>query len=157
MSPTVGPIVAHVWLQLSHSNGLVTMVTKLYPPRLTGASFASTSEVWTSAILVWLKLRDWKSWHRGHHQWHDLHTEFYENLPVRPRVISGDTRTDTDWWCHKTLAFILFSFVESRPNRQLSLPLTQNLQYICFHLWSINLIRYLLLSLNWMFVLPCSA
>jgi hypothetical protein len=30
----------------------------LYNPRLTGAGFASTSEVRTSAILKWLKLRD---------------------------------------------------------------------------------------------------
>jgi hypothetical protein len=32
--------------------------TKLHGPTLTGASFASTSEVWTSAILEYLKLRD---------------------------------------------------------------------------------------------------
>jgi hypothetical protein len=32
--------------------------TKLHGPTLTGASFASTSEVLTSAILEWLKVRD---------------------------------------------------------------------------------------------------
>jgi hypothetical protein len=32
--------------------------TKFHVPMLTGASFASTSEVWTSAILEWLKVRD---------------------------------------------------------------------------------------------------
>jgi hypothetical protein len=32
--------------------------TKFYGPMLTDASFASTSEVWTSAILEWLKVRD---------------------------------------------------------------------------------------------------
>jgi hypothetical protein len=32
--------------------------TKFHGPTLTGASFASTSEVWTSAILEWLKVRD---------------------------------------------------------------------------------------------------
>jgi hypothetical protein len=32
--------------------------TKFHGPTLTGASFASTSEVWTSAILEWWKLRD---------------------------------------------------------------------------------------------------
>jgi hypothetical protein len=32
--------------------------TKYYGPTLTGESFASTSEVWTSAIFEWLKVRD---------------------------------------------------------------------------------------------------
>jgi hypothetical protein len=32
--------------------------TKFHGPTLTGASFASTPEVWTSAILEWLKIRD---------------------------------------------------------------------------------------------------
>jgi hypothetical protein len=32
--------------------------TKCHGPTLTGVSFASTSEVWTSAILEWLKVRD---------------------------------------------------------------------------------------------------
>jgi hypothetical protein len=32
--------------------------TKFHGPTLTGASFASTSQVWTSAILEWLKVRD---------------------------------------------------------------------------------------------------
>jgi hypothetical protein len=32
--------------------------TKCHDPTLTGASFASTSEVWMSAILEWLKVRD---------------------------------------------------------------------------------------------------
>jgi hypothetical protein len=32
--------------------------TKFHVPTLTGASFASTSEVLTSAILEWLKVRD---------------------------------------------------------------------------------------------------
>jgi hypothetical protein len=32
--------------------------TKFHGPTLTGASFASTSEVWTSAILEWSKIRD---------------------------------------------------------------------------------------------------
>jgi hypothetical protein len=32
--------------------------TKFHCPMLTGASFASTSDVWTSAILEWLKVRD---------------------------------------------------------------------------------------------------
>jgi hypothetical protein len=31
---------------------------KFHGLSLTGASFASTSEVWTSAILEWLKVRD---------------------------------------------------------------------------------------------------
>jgi hypothetical protein len=47
-------------------NGLLKVIhclkiyqyTKLHGPTLTGASFASTSEVWTSAILEWLKIRD---------------------------------------------------------------------------------------------------
>jgi hypothetical protein len=32
--------------------------SKFHGPMLTGASSASTSEVWTSAILEWLKVRD---------------------------------------------------------------------------------------------------
>jgi hypothetical protein len=32
--------------------------TKFHGPTLNGVSFASTSEVWTSAILEWLKVRD---------------------------------------------------------------------------------------------------
>jgi hypothetical protein len=32
--------------------------TKFHGPTLTVASFASTSDVWTSAILEWLKVRD---------------------------------------------------------------------------------------------------
>jgi hypothetical protein len=47
-------------------NGLLKVVhplnidqyTKFHGPTLTGASFASTTEVWTSAILEWLKVRD---------------------------------------------------------------------------------------------------
>jgi len=31
--------------------------TEFHGPTLTGASFASTSKVWTSAILEWLQLR----------------------------------------------------------------------------------------------------
>jgi hypothetical protein len=34
--------------------------TEFHGPTLTGATLASTSEVLTSAILVWLKLWDWK-------------------------------------------------------------------------------------------------
>jgi hypothetical protein len=32
--------------------------TKFHGHTLTGASFANTSKVWTSAILEWLKIRD---------------------------------------------------------------------------------------------------
>jgi hypothetical protein len=32
--------------------------TKFHGPTLADASFASTSEVWTSAILKWYKVRD---------------------------------------------------------------------------------------------------
>jgi hypothetical protein len=32
--------------------------TKFHVPTLTGSSFASISEVWTSTILEWLKVRD---------------------------------------------------------------------------------------------------
>jgi hypothetical protein len=53
-----------LWDPLLHKfglscHGVVTMVTKLNldSPRLTGASSASTSEVWMS-ILEWLKLLD---------------------------------------------------------------------------------------------------
>jgi len=51
---------------VSRKNGVIKVVhplkiyqdTKFHGPTLTGASFASTSKVWTSAILEWLQL-----WH----------------------------------------------------------------------------------------------
>jgi hypothetical protein len=51
---------------------------------LTDSSFSTTSEVWTSAILEWLKLR-----RRDHDQWHDRNDEFHENLPIDTKVTSG--------------------------------------------------------------------
>jgi hypothetical protein len=38
----------------------VYQYTKFHGPTLNGASFASTSEVSTSTILEWLKIRDYK-------------------------------------------------------------------------------------------------
>jgi hypothetical protein len=75
---------------VSHKNGIRSSCSsfedlsesKLNGPTLTGASFASTSEVWTSTILEWLKLRDWKEWRQDHSQWHDLPTEFRKNLLI---------------------------------------------------------------------------
>jgi hypothetical protein len=46
------------YLIKSCSSLKIYQYTKCHGPMLTGASFASTSEVWTSAILEWLKLRD---------------------------------------------------------------------------------------------------
>jgi hypothetical protein len=40
------------------SGGLIIIIIIIIIPMLTGASFASTSEVWTSAIFEWLKVRD---------------------------------------------------------------------------------------------------
>jgi hypothetical protein len=68
--------------------------TKFHGPTLTDATFASTSEVWTRAILKCLKVRDWNVWYRGHPQWHDLRTEFHKNLPIGSKVIRGETQTD---------------------------------------------------------------
>jgi hypothetical protein len=53
-------------LFIFYKNGLIKScssfedlsVYKISCPTLTGASFASTSEVWTFAILEWLKVRD---------------------------------------------------------------------------------------------------
>jgi hypothetical protein len=66
--------------------------TKCYDPTLTGASFVSTSEVWTPAILVWLKLQVWRS---DHFQCHDIPTQFYRSLWICLKVIRGSyKRTD---------------------------------------------------------------
>jgi hypothetical protein len=69
--------------------------TKFHGPTLTGASFASTSEVWTSAIFEWLKVRDEKVRRRGYFQRHDLLTKFHKNLPIGSKVIRG-THRQTD-------------------------------------------------------------
>jgi hypothetical protein len=70
--------------------------TKFHGPTFTGASFASTSEVSTSAILEWLKLPDYKLWLRDHLQWHVLPTEFRKNLQIRSKV-TGGTYRQTEW------------------------------------------------------------
>jgi hypothetical protein len=80
-----------------HINGYLcswAVVTKLIltSPRLTGVSSATTSEVWTSTILKWLKLQDWRVWCRGHLRWYDLPTKFYENVPVDSKVITVGQR-----------------------------------------------------------------
>jgi hypothetical protein len=42
----MGHIVTKLWVQLSHQNGVVAVVIKTFHnPTLTGASFASTSDV----------------------------------------------------------------------------------------------------------------
>jgi hypothetical protein len=54
------------WDPLLHKYGCHTTMVglqcllnlTLHAPTLTAASFAATSEVWTSAILGWLNLRD---------------------------------------------------------------------------------------------------
>jgi hypothetical protein len=81
----------------------VYQYTKFHGPTLTGAGFASTSEDWTSAILEWLEIQDWKVRRRGCLQWHDLPTEFHKNLPICSKVIGTHRQTDgqTDWWSHK--------------------------------------------------------
>jgi hypothetical protein len=67
-------------------------------PRLVGAGFAFTSEVWTYLILIWLKLWNQKLWYQGHLQWHDLPAEFLDNLPIASEVIRVG---QTDWWSLK--------------------------------------------------------
>jgi hypothetical protein len=76
---------------------------------LTGASLASTSEVWTSAILEELKQQYKKSYCQGHFQWHDLPTEFHTILLLGSKVIGGHTdRQNGD------LLSLAFHFKESR-------------------------------------------
>jgi hypothetical protein len=91
--------------------------TKFHGLTLTDASFASTSEVCTWAILEWLKVRDYKVRRRGHLQWHDLPTEFHKNLPIGLKVIGGDTHRQTDRQTDRQtgdLISLTFLFKESR-------------------------------------------
>jgi hypothetical protein len=90
----------------------VYQYTKYHVPTLTGASFTSISDVWTSAILEWLKVRDWKVRRRGPLQWHDLCTEFHKNLPIGSKVIRGGHRR-TDRQTGDLISFT-FLFKESR-------------------------------------------
>jgi hypothetical protein len=69
--------------------------TKFYGPMLTGASFASTWEVWTSAILEWLKVRDYEVRRRGHLQWHDLPTDFHKIYQLFQELLR-ETHRQTD-------------------------------------------------------------
>jgi hypothetical protein len=56
----MGSTVAQVWVKVPRESGVVTMVTSHCPfsPMLTGATFASISEVLMSAMLELLALRD---------------------------------------------------------------------------------------------------
>jgi hypothetical protein len=54
---TMRLIIELVWVQLSHENGVIFMGTE-HALTFTGESMASTSEVWKSAILERLELRD---------------------------------------------------------------------------------------------------
>jgi hypothetical protein len=62
--------------------------TKFHDPTLTGASFVSTSEVWTPTILKWLKLHD-KKWRRCH--LHDFPTKLNKNPLIGSNVIRDKT------------------------------------------------------------------
>jgi len=54
----------------------VTISVQFLGPTLTGESLVSTSVVWTSTILEWLKLQEYELWRRGRLQCLDLPTEF---------------------------------------------------------------------------------
>jgi hypothetical protein len=87
------------WNSLLHKYGVNCHTTMVWlpwlsnltfnSPRLTGASFSSTSEVWIYVIFKLLKPWDGKSWRRGHLKWHDLLAEYHEDIPVGSKVISG--------------------------------------------------------------------
>jgi hypothetical protein len=88
----------------------ICQYTKCHGPTLIGASFSSTSEVWTSAIFEWLKVRDYKVRRRGHLRWHDLPTEFHKIYQLVQKLLGGwhtDRRTGD-------LISLTFLFEESR-------------------------------------------
>jgi hypothetical protein len=60
--------------------------TKFHGLALTGVRFASTSKVWTFAVLEWLQLRHKNLRHRARLQWHDLPAEFYKYLQIGLKV-----------------------------------------------------------------------
>jgi hypothetical protein len=81
-----------VWFKIVHTYKIYHR-TKFRGFALAGASFASTSEVWTLAILECLRARDYP-------QRHNLPTEFHKNLLIGSQVI-GLRDTQTEWWSHK--------------------------------------------------------
>jgi hypothetical protein len=95
MAPRIGPSFAKTLFQPSHENGVVIMVTRLEPSRSHVYSCKSCIHlrrltVRRFGIVGATGLK--KLWRWGHLQWHDLPTEFLENLPSE--VIGGDKQMD---------------------------------------------------------------
>jgi hypothetical protein len=61
--------------------------TTFHPTPPIGSKVAPTSEIWTPAILKWLKLRNLIAWNQGRLQCHHLHTKFNPNPPNGSKVI----------------------------------------------------------------------
>jgi hypothetical protein len=74
-------------------------------------NFSDNAQFWTSTILKWLKLWDYKLSHRDPLQWHHLLTKCHSSLPTGSKVIRSDTDCQTDDFKS------LLSFLESRLKR----------------------------------------
>jgi hypothetical protein len=117
------PTAFHIRIFAFHKNGLIEIClslnicqhTKFYDTTLTGANFASISEVWTSVILEWLKILNYRLWRPGQLQWQDLPAEFNESLSIGLKVIR-DTYTQTALWSHK-IHFPFWGKWDNRWNR----------------------------------------
>jgi hypothetical protein len=89
-----------LWDALLHKygfneNGVVSMVTSLNPSccHIYWLKFFIHLRSLNIHYFEWFNLQDYKLWCQGHLQWHDIHAKFHKNLPLGPKVFSGE-RTD---------------------------------------------------------------